>query len=88
MRERSGSLLPKILSAAKELGHRHVSVQESELLIRIETSRRIRALPRFRDSWFVQAGIVIAGVSLLPFIVVSLTGLIAGREFGVGQLAS
>ena len=39
---------------------------------------------RFRDSWFVQAGSAIAALSVLPFIGVSLAGLIAGREFGVG----
>lgn len=39
---------------------------------------------RFRDSWFVQAGIAIAALSVLPFVVVSLAGLISGNEFGAG----
>jgi hypothetical protein len=41
-------------------------------------------LLRFRDSWFVRAGIAIGATSMVPFVVVSLAGLIRGREFGVG----
>jgi hypothetical protein len=41
------------------------------------------ALLRFRDSWFVQAGIAIAALSVIPIVMVSLAGLISGREFEV-----
>lgn len=50
----------------------------------IQSTRSMPALPRFRDSWFVQAGIAIAAVSVLPFVVVSLAGLVSGKEFGAG----
>lgn len=56
--------------------------QKNDTMDRIESGGY--GVTRFRDSWFVQAGIGIAAVSVLPLVVVSLSGLIAGREFGVG----
>jgi hypothetical protein len=39
---------------------------------------------RFRDSWFIRAGIAIVGISAVPLLAVTLAGLVSGKEFGAG----